>query len=1044
MDRFDRPRAGGGVNGSGTMALSRNLLVAAAAIAPSLGIGGAGGPDAPSRAPDRTGAPPAALSRVAFEENRGQAAASVRFVGRGRGVVALVDDGGADLILGRGASAERARLVIGGAARARPAAVGAPLPGPAHYLTGNDPAKWVRGVPRFRSLRAASVAPGADLAWRGSEDGRLAFDLHLAPGTDPASVPISIPGARALAIDGEGRLVASLNRGDLVLGRPNLWQESARGRVPVEGRFALRGAGAVVTAGAFDRSLPLVVDPTLEYGSYLGGAGDDAGFSARTDPNGVLCVAGTSTSAFPTVNPYDSTVSGSWDTVVAKVSADGADLLYATYLGGSGTDTPRDLAVGADGGIVVVGETASSTFPVANAIQGTGVIGGGNPNEPEGFATRLSPDGSFLEWSTFLGGAGAVDVAWGVALDTTGNAFVVGEAGSSNFPTGSAIQGTKGAGSDAFVMRISPTGLLGWSTFLGGDGMDGARGVSLDASGSLLVCGTTASTDFPTQDPYDGIKAAGADAFVLRMPASGASLTWSTYLGGAGSDVARSVVEGRSGSTWIGGDTTSTDFPVVVTAPQPNHNGGRDAFVARLGPDGATFQFGTLLGGGFNDTAARIALDSVGAVCVAGTTDSADFPVVSPLQGTFGGGGSDMFFARLFPTGTPLLCSTYLGGASADSCEGFAFAPGGSLWLAGLTLSTDFPTAQAMDTVRSGTSDIGLARIRMTEPNPPTNARIELGNPGTVFVKWNDSTAGLCPFELERKDSFGAPFLPRATLQPGFLQFEDTTAPTGATVTWRVRAVDHGGPSLWAVTPATDIPPLPPEAPSGTTAAALGPTTVRLTWTDNSQREDTVVVLRREAGGQPVPVLTVLENVVTADAPASPQRTYFWSVRAENEGGASAASNEVGAATPGSFGWLMKRGSLKYLLDPGLDALLIRAIVGTAAGGPGPVLDPRANGFTLHLGSRALPPVISIPANDPLWKVGRTTFKWRSPRGVFPKVKVVYNSKRGTLLASVSKTDLPPTSLAGVFVGVDMGPMQAAGSTDPWTPKRVTGQSKFP
>ncbi|HEU4396119.1 MAG TPA: SBBP repeat-containing protein, partial [Planctomycetota bacterium] len=426
MAGFDKPRAGGGGNGSGTMALLRNLLVAAAAIAPSIGVGGIGGPDAPTRAPERTNAPPAALARVAFEENRGQAAPSVRFVGRGRGVVALVDDRGADLLLGRGAGIERARLVIGGAAPSRPAAVGAPLPGPAHYLSGSDPSKWVRGVPRFRSLRAASVAPGADLAWRGSEDGRLAFDLHLAPGTDPASVPISLPGARALAIDGEGRLVASLNRGDLVLGRPSLWQESARGRVPVDGRYALRGAGAVVTAGAFDRSLPLVVDPTLEYGSYLGGAGDDAGFAARTDANGVLCVAGTSTGSFQTVNPYDSTVSGSWDTVVAKVSADGADLLYATYLGGSGTDTPRDLAVSAAGAIVVVGETTSTNFPVANAIQDTGVIGSGMPQVPEAYASRLSSDGGLLEWSTYLGGTGAVDVAYGVAIDASGNAFVVG------------------------------------------------------------------------------------------------------------------------------------------------------------------------------------------------------------------------------------------------------------------------------------------------------------------------------------------------------------------------------------------------------------------------------------------------------------------------------------------------------------------------------------------------------------------------------------------------------------------------------------------
>ena len=233
-----------------------------------------------------------------------------------------------------------------------------------------------------------------------------------------------------------------------------------------------------------------------------------------------------------------------------------------------------------------------------------------------------------------------------------------------------------------------------------------------------------------------------------------------------------------------------------------------------------------------------------------------------------------------------------------------------------------------------------------------------------------------------------------------------------------LHAVDHGGSSLWATTPPLDVPPLPPEAPSGLAASTLGPTTVRLTWTDNSDREDTVVVLRREAGGVATPVFTALEDAVLADAPARPHRSYFWTVRAENAGGASALSNEVASATPASFGWLMKRGSLKYLLDPGLDSLAIKAIVGTNAGGPAATLDPRVNGFELYLGSRNLPPVISIPANHPSWKVGRTTFKWKTPRGVFPRIKVVYNSKRGTLTASISKTDLPATTLMGVFVGV--------------------------
>jgi len=1039
MRVHDSPRAGGGEEGSGTMALSRNLLVAVAAAAPALGVGGRE-PRTPEPGPGRE---PAALSRVAFEENLGQAEASVRFVGRGRGVVALIGDGGADLLLGRG-GVDRARLRIGTADSARPGAEGAALPGPAHYLRGRDPAKWVRGVRRFPALRAPRVAPGADLLWRGSAHGLLRFDLHLAPGTDPATVPIAIEGARSLSVDGAGRLVAELPRGTLALGRPRLWQESGHRRLPVEGRFAVRDGFAVVEAAAFDRSLPLVVDPTLEYGSYLGGSGDDSCFAARVDGSGVLHLAGTATNSFPLVNPYDSTSSGGWDTVVAKVAADGSALLYATYLGGNGSDTPRDLAVDAGGAVVVVGETISTDFPAVNAIQGTGVIGSGMPPIPEGYASRLSPDGSLLEWSTYLGGQGARDVAHGVVLDSGGNAFVVGEAGSSNFPTASPIQGTKGAGTDAFVMRISPTGSLAWSTFLGGGGDDGARGVSLDSAGSLLVAGATASNDFPVlAGGFQTVKASGSDAFVLRMPATGLSLTWCTYVGGSGNDVARAVVEGRNGSTWAAGDSTSTNFPVVVNGVQPNQNGGSDAFVVRLGAGGATLQYGTYLGGGFNDTAARIALDSIGAVCVAGTTESVDFPTAAPLQGTFGGGSSDFFFARLHPSGAPLLCSTFLGGAGADAAEGFAFAPDGSLWLAGLTTSSAFPLQSELDSVRGGSVDFGLARIRMNPPAAPTGVHVVLEGPGEVSVKWLDPTGGLCPFEIERKDSPAAPFLPRASLPAGSLTLLDSTVPPGQTVTWRVRSVDHGGPSTWSSTPATAVPPLPPEAPSGLTAAALGPTTVRLNWTDNSARESAVVVHRREPGGIAAPVFNAPADAVTADAPARPHRAYLWSVTAENAGGVSAPSNEVAAATPASFGYLLRKGKLKYVLDPGGDSLAVKAVLGAGAGGPAPNLDPRAQGFELYLGGRSAPAVISIPPGDPGWKVRKTKYAWKSAKGVLPKVKVAFNAAKGTLAASVAKTDLPATTVSSVFLGVDMGPSQAAGGTDPWTPKK-TGQSKYP
>jgi hypothetical protein len=1029
------------------MELSRSLLVAV--LAAAAGAPGGGGP---TRDPALGGSPlPAALSRVAFEENRGQTDPGVRFLARARGLTAFLTDDGAVLSLGGPrAPRETATLRFGAGLRARPVAEGTALPGPAHYLLGRDPSKWVRGVPRFPAVRAAAVAPGTDLLWRDGEGGRLRFDLHLAPGADPATVPLAIEGARTLAVDGTGRLVASLSRGTLALSRPRLWQERAGRRIPVDGRWVLRGGAAVVEAGPRDPGLPLVVDPTLDYGTYLGGGAGEGATAVATDAQGGLVIVGTANGAgFPTQNPYDDSYQGSYgDMVVARISANGATLQYATYVGGGSLDVPRAVAVAADGHIAVCGESSSTDFPTLNAVQETPVIGPpvglGLHGVAEGAAFLLSADGFALEWSTYLGGSQAHDGAHGIALDASLNAFVAGETGNASFPTQSAFQGTKGAGQDAFVCRIGATGALGWSTFLGGGGNDGARALRIDSGGGLLVAGTTASTDFPLQSAYQNQRRGPSDAFVLRMPSTGASLTWSTYVGGSGTETAKAVAEGPGGVTWIAGETGSSDFPVVANAPQPNFmQGNTDAFVARVGAGGTTLPFGSYLGGGFGDGATGIAVDALGAVYVAGTTGSSDFPVVNAYD-SVRSGSTDMFLARFRPSGIGLLTCTFFGGGGDDLCEGMALDAGGGVWLAGLTASPDFPLAGAYDGVLAGLTDVAIARLRTDLPAAPGDLQVSLGEPGTASVSWTDGTGGLCPHEVERQAGSGGPWIPLGTVAAGLAFVNDGSVPTEAVVTWRVRALDHPGPGAWGSTSPVTTPPFAPEAPSGLSAAALGPSSLRLSWTDNSAREDEVRIHRSEAGGEFALAATAPANATTFDVAARPDRTYRLYLVAANEGGASPSSNEAQAATPPSFVFGLRKGSLKYSVNPQSDSLKLKVAMLPPGEGAVPILNPAADGIEVHLGDRVGAPALSIAPGASGWKVKNTNYTWKSPRGAVPKVKVVVNGKKGTVAVALSLVDLPPVLSSALFTGIDCGPSHGSSAKLPWTQLRTPGWFKYP
>ncbi len=315
-------------------------------------------------------------------------------------------------------------------------------------------------------------------------------------------------------------------------------------------------------------------------------------------------------------------------------------------------------------------------------------------------------------YSTFLGGSSA-DQGRGIAVDSSGNAYVVGLTSSTNFPTMNALQPANSGGSvDAFVAKLNPAGsALVYSTYLGGSGEDFANGIAVDSSDNVYMTGNTASTDFPVKNPLQPGNGGGQfDAFVTKLNSTGSALVYSTYLGGSAYDGGNAIAVDPSGDAYITGGSSSTDFP-VVNALQP-YGGNEDAFMAKLNPAGSALVYSTYLGGNSYDFGYGIAVDSVGNAYVSGWTESTNFPVTSgAFQTIYGGGGTDAFVSKLNSAGSALIYSTYLGGNNYDFSSAIAVDSSGNAYVTGSTASTNFPTKNPLQPAYGGNNDAFVTKL---------------------------------------------------------------------------------------------------------------------------------------------------------------------------------------------------------------------------------------------------------------------------------------------------------------------------------------------
>lgn len=384
-------------------------------------------------------------------------------------------------------------------------------------------------------------------------------------------------------------------------------------------------------------------------------------------------------------------------------------LVYSTLVGGSGDDAGYAIAVNGAGNAYVTGDTNSTNFPRVGPLRVS-------KRSTDIFITRLSSDGAKILSSTYLGGSDA-DVAYGIAVDPSGNIYVTGDTSSKDFPLANALQSKIGGpdSPDIFVTKLSADGSrLVYSTYVGGTNGDRGNGIAVDASGNAYIAGFTNSTDFPTSHPFQPRFAGGnADAVILKLNPGGSALIYSTYYGGGNDrpDIATAVATDSVGNAYVTGFTNAADFPTIK--PIQQFAGPTDVFIAKLGPTGSPI-YSTPLGGNADDEGMGIAVDSSGNVYITGETESIQFPttagalsrscvVVStrgPMRQICQGG--EGFVTKLKADGSSLVYSTYLNGVGFETGRSIAVDASGSAYVTGFTGSSDFTTVNPLQSTFGG------------------------------------------------------------------------------------------------------------------------------------------------------------------------------------------------------------------------------------------------------------------------------------------------------------------------------------------------------
>jgi hypothetical protein len=454
-----------------------------------------------------------------------------------------------------------------------------------------------------------------------------------------------------------------------------------------------------------------ILSDTLTFSTYIGGSDDDTVHCVVVDNEGSIYIAGiTASNDLPSNGGPKLPFAGFYDCYVMKLTNE-SELVYTTYIGGTAADGIPNLHPDAgcwidvdnSGRVYMTGYTSSSDFPNVNAWDNS--YGGGG----DCFALRLSPSGDNIEYATFLGGAG-LDMGTTIAVDDLGNAYITGRTESFNFPTLAAFDDSLGGSRDNFLLKLDSSGQLNYSTFVGGGLGEHSHpgGLVVDTNGTAYIIGSTQSSDFPTINAYDDSKnGISGDVFFSKVNSTGHLLV-SSFFGGSASDENGAIAIDQAGNIYISGHG-SGDFPkteILSSDPQ--------IFIAKFDNSGQDLIYSSAFGGG---GPYGLMVDDEGCAFVTGRTYSIDFPMVNAYDDTRGG-WSDSFLVKLSSGGDRILFSSYIGGSSEEMGLSLTKTINGSIFLVGMTNSTDFPTASPLVSINQNLDGF-LFRIEDSWPDIP-------------------------------------------------------------------------------------------------------------------------------------------------------------------------------------------------------------------------------------------------------------------------------------------------------------------------------------
>jgi hypothetical protein len=578
------------------------------------------------------------------------------------------------------------------------------LAGRHNYFIGDDPALWRTAVPRFQEVVYRNLRPGIDLVYRLVPEG-LEYEIIGSRDAGDLARQASFEGAASVVTTEGGALRIETPSGVIVDARPSGEETIGVVRFP----------DAPAPPPASHRTCEGRDDPArLEFSTYLGGSGGDYCYGVVLDPAGNPIVEGLAANGtFPTTpGAYDTSANGAWDVFVSKFDPTASQLLWSTFIGGSGDDFARAMAYAPSGDVVLTGETESADFPTTAGAYDRSFNGG----TLDLFLARLNDSGNILIGSTYLGGSDW-DRGYGVTTDHDGNAVATGYTRSADFPTTpNAYDRTYNGGDDVLVAKFDSACGLFWSTYIGGTSGDRGYAVVTDPQGCPVVAGAAAVGYPTTVGAYDQTFNGGeADDFVTKLNATGSALLWSTFLGGSSAEHgSQGLVLDALNNPIITGVSASSDFPTSPGAYDRTNNGGYDATVSKLDASGSTLLWGTFLGGSGADIGYAVAMDAERNVVVVGNTGSPSFPTTPNAYDTSLSGGSDAFVTCLNASGDSLIWSSFLGGAGDDYAFDLVFDSVARAVVSGITLSSDFPTtAGAYDRSYNGSYDAFLSGLRV-------------------------------------------------------------------------------------------------------------------------------------------------------------------------------------------------------------------------------------------------------------------------------------------------------------------------------------------